>query len=57
MAEMKDFIDALLEGETEEKYENNNDDLDLGAVFDLCCSDTQPHTVRFADGSTGQFTF
>lgn len=61
MKEMSDFLAALLEEEleegSEEIFENNNDDYDLGAVFSFCCDECTPHEVRFPDGSIGRFDF
>lgn len=57
MSEINDFLNALLEDENEEDTSNNNDELDLGEVFDFFCEEATPHELRFPDGSTGRFTF
>lgn len=55
MAEIDNLLKALAQSEKEEQPQNNNDDLDLGAVFAFFSTDYEPHEVVFPDGKTGHF--
>ena len=57
MPELNDFIEALLESENDDYYEDHNNDRDLGKVFEICKKEAVPHEMRFSDGTTGFFTF
>ena len=57
MPEIDNLLKALEESEKEEKYESDNDDLDLDDVFAFFDEECKPHEMRFPDGATGYLTF
>lgn len=53
MPEIEQMLKLIAESSNTETCLNNNDDLDLGAVFAFFSTDCEPHEVVFPDGKTG----